>query len=105
MSDGTSRNVFIGSWVLAFVLITWASFSQKKGMPPPAQIIKASAVWTILGIVSEGAPKLAGLMGMGLLIPLFFIAQGGNPNSPSLPGATTASASGAVASGLISGGI
>ena len=104
MSDSTSRNVFIGSWVLAFAMIAWASFSQKKGMPAPAQLIKASAVWTILGIVSEGAPKLAGLMGMGLLIPLFYIAQGGSPNSPSLPGASSSKASGAVAAGFISGG-
>jgi hypothetical protein len=98
------RNIFVGSWVLAFAVITWTSFSQKKGMPLPAQVIKTSAVWTILGVVSEASPKLAGLMGMGLLIPLFFIAQGGNPNSTSLPGAATTTASGAVASGLISGG-
>jgi len=105
MSDSTSRNVFIGSWVLAFAMIAWSSFSQGAGMPAPSKIIKASAVWTILGIVSEGAPKLAGIMGMGLLIPLFYIAQGGNPNSKTLPGATASSASGAVASGFISGGL
>jgi hypothetical protein len=103
MSESTGRNVFIGSWVLAFIMIAWASFHKNKGMPQPVQFIKASAVWTILGLVSEAAPKLAGIMGMGLLIPLFFIAQGGSPNAA--PGTTAASASGAIASGVITGGI
>lgn len=103
MNDSTSRNIFIGSWVLAFVLIAWTSFSKGQGMPQPVRLIKASAVWTILGLVSEASPKLAGIMGMGLLIPLFFIAQGGNANSA--PGLTTADASGNIASGLITGGL
>ena len=103
MSDSTGKHIFIGSWVLALAMISWASFSHKQGMPQPVRLIKTSAVWTILGVVSEASPKLAGIMGMGLLIPLFFIAQGGNPNTA--PGNTANSVSGSIAAGVITGGV
>jgi hypothetical protein len=103
MNSNTSRNVFIGSWVLAFILITWASFHQGQGMPQPVRLIKTCAVWTILALVSEASPKLAGIMGMGMMIPLWYLTQAKPGTSPNATSAS--SAIGNIASGVITGGL
>lgn len=98
MTDSTARRIFVGSWLFAFIIVGWISWQQAvqraKGggvqqvniidaLPPPPRIVAASLVWSILGVISEGAPKIAALMGMGLLLPLFLITQGETPQQAS----------------------
>jgi hypothetical protein len=73
-----AKSAFVGSYVLAIVLLTWLSFSSGKGMPQPVRIVKTTVVWTILAVISDGSPKMAAILGYSFLPPLFFLAQSGS---------------------------
>lgn len=103
MNDGQSRQLFVGTWVLALIIVTWINISQKKSLPQPSQIIKTTAVFTILSVISEASPKLAGVMGLGLLIPLFLITQGRTPSQAQQSQPLTQTASSSVASLAVGG--
>lgn len=104
MSDGQSRQLFVGTWVLALIIITWINVVQGRTLPKPSQIIKTTAVYTILAVVAEGSPKLAGVLGLGLLVPLFLLTQGKTPAQAQQAQPLTQTASSNIAS-LAVGGI
>lgn len=61
----------IGAWFLSFVIIGAGSFRSGQGMPAPVRLIKTSALWTILAVISEGSAQVAAALSGGLLIALF----------------------------------
>lgn len=70
------RNLIAGTWVIAIAIISWSSFHQNLGMPQPVRLIKTSAVWTLLSVVGEAAPQVAGVMSLGMLAGLFLMETG-----------------------------
>jgi hypothetical protein len=108
MSDTGALRLLVGTWFLAFLMIGWKSFQDAQklpnaslidGFPQPSRLIKTSVVWTILGVISEGSPKLAATLGAGLLVPLFLMTQGEKSTSsiPSSEGVAASLAVGAIA--------
>jgi hypothetical protein len=67
------RQGLLVSFIAAIGLITWDELKNRQRVPHPERYVSAVIVWFILGLVAElGAPELAGLFGIGLVLTLYY---------------------------------
>jgi hypothetical protein len=64
----------LATFVSAVAIITWDELKNKQRFPHPEVYVHAAVVWAILGVVSDlGAPDIAALFGLGLLLSMLYI--------------------------------
>lgn len=62
------QRVLFATWAIAVGLRVYSDVRQTKDWPCPGPILKISALYLILGTLSEGAPNLAAWLGVGFLV-------------------------------------
>jgi hypothetical protein len=62
------KNIVLGSWLGAVVMVVWRSFNNKTGAPAPSTLIKVNIAWSILAMLSDVSSDIAGALSVGLLI-------------------------------------
>lgn len=66
------QKLLVAAFVIAFGIIVWQEVSANQ-FPRPKRLASAGVAFFILGLVSTiGAPGLAGALGIGLDLALFF---------------------------------
>jgi hypothetical protein len=62
------QKVLFASWAIAVGLRSYSDIRQTADWPCPGPVLKISALYLMLGVMSEAAPNLAAWLGVGFLL-------------------------------------
>ena len=65
--SGSQRALFV-VWAVAVGLRAMQDVRTTRDWPCPGPLVKISALYLMLGVLSEAAPNLAAMLGVGFLI-------------------------------------
>jgi len=68
------KSLFIAEWLIGMGIIAYRAVKDTKAPPMPGQLLAASVLFAVLGLIAEGgegAERTAALLGGGLDIAAF----------------------------------